>query len=116
MDTFAALALATEPPDADILTRMPQPSNESIVTEVMWRNVHGHAIYQMLVLILIIFLAQGLIVDKYDIKCFDRYKTGDKGIPAGFIAGNCKKGTFNPFYTADHYNELGTYSFWTDDR
>jgi len=55
MDTFAALALATEPPDFDILERQPQPSNESIVTRVMWRNVHGHAIYQMLVLILVLF-------------------------------------------------------------
>jgi len=45
MDTFAALALATEPPDDDILERKPQPSSKSIVTEIMWRNVYGHAIY-----------------------------------------------------------------------
>jgi magnesium-transporting ATPase (P-type) len=45
MDTLAALALATEPPDESILARMPQPSSTSIVTDVMWRNVHGHAFY-----------------------------------------------------------------------
>lgn len=45
MDTLAALALATEPPDENILERKPQPSSTSIVTEIMWRNVHGHAIY-----------------------------------------------------------------------
>ena len=70
MDTFAALALATEPPDHDILERKPQPSNESIVTEVMWRNVHGHAIYQMIVLILVLFIGQQTLVERYDLKCF----------------------------------------------
>jgi Ca2+ transporting ATPase len=57
MDTLAALALATEPPDESILTRKPQPSSNSIVTEIMWRNVYGHAIYQMVVLIVILFSA-----------------------------------------------------------
>jgi magnesium-transporting ATPase (P-type) len=62
MDTLAALALATEPPDETILKRMPQPSSNSIVTDVMWRNVHGHAIYQMIVLIVILFAGQGSLV------------------------------------------------------
>jgi Ca2+-transporting ATPase len=57
MDTLAALALATEPPDEAILTRAPQPSGDSIVTEIMWRNVYGHAIYQMIVLIVVLFAA-----------------------------------------------------------
>ena len=35
MDTFAALALATEPPDDSILERQPQPSSEAITTKVM---------------------------------------------------------------------------------
>jgi len=45
MDTFAALALATEPPAFDILERMPYSKDAAIVTEIMWRNVFGHAIY-----------------------------------------------------------------------
>lgn len=57
MDTFAALALATEPPDDDVLTRAPIPKTVEIVTPVMWRNVFGHAIYQCIVLIVIIFAA-----------------------------------------------------------
>jgi magnesium-transporting ATPase (P-type) len=57
MDTLAALALATEPPDFNILERLPQPSSKAIVTEIRWRNVHGHAIYQMSVLIVILFAA-----------------------------------------------------------
>lgn len=57
MDTFAALALATEPPDNSILLGQPQPSSTAITTKVMWRNVIGHSIYQIIVLILVIFVS-----------------------------------------------------------
>ena len=56
MDTFAALALATEPPSVTLLDQKPQSRSENIVTAVMWRNVLGHAFYQILVLIVMIFL------------------------------------------------------------
>lgn len=39
MDTFAALALATEPPKEDIMKGKPHTKNESIVNAVMWRNI-----------------------------------------------------------------------------
>lgn len=45
MDTFGALALATEPPMEAILERAPYPKSASIVSEVMWRNIFGHAIF-----------------------------------------------------------------------
>lgn len=41
MDTFAALALATEPPNNALLDRKPQARDESIVDRFMWRNVIG---------------------------------------------------------------------------
>jgi Ca2+-transporting ATPase len=45
MDTFGALALATEPPSENILDRPPYAKSASIVNEVMWRNIFGHAIF-----------------------------------------------------------------------
>jgi P-type Ca2+ transporter type 2C len=45
MDTFAALALATEPPTDALLERKPQGKNESIVSRTMWRNIIGQSIY-----------------------------------------------------------------------
>jgi magnesium-transporting ATPase (P-type) len=57
MDTFAALALATEPPEDDILTRPPYFKDAPIMSDVMWRNVFGHAIYQIVVLVTIVFAA-----------------------------------------------------------
>jgi calcium-translocating P-type ATPase len=41
MDTFAALALATEPPHDELLLQMPYTRTEKIVTAVMWRNIVG---------------------------------------------------------------------------
>ena len=41
MDTFAALALATEPPREDIIKGKPYTKTESILTNSMWRNVIG---------------------------------------------------------------------------
>ena len=45
MDTFAALALATEPPHQKILHRKPYKKEAPIITDVMWRNIICHSIY-----------------------------------------------------------------------
>lgn len=50
MDTFAALALATEPPRPELLDEEPHGRDDNIVTSVMWRNVIGQALYQIIVL------------------------------------------------------------------
>jgi magnesium-transporting ATPase (P-type) len=56
MDTFAALALATEPPNMALLDQKPYSRSESIITPVMWRNILGHALYQLLIFFLFLFL------------------------------------------------------------
>lgn len=55
MDSFAALALATEPPTPELLNRMPYKPDESIITVSMWKNILGQAIYQMIILSVILF-------------------------------------------------------------
>jgi len=70
MDTLGALALATEPPLDSILERQPYAKDNAIVTEVMWRNVFGHAIYQIIVLIVLIFMIPGWVTENYWNQCF----------------------------------------------
>ena len=55
MDTFASLALATEPPSDKLLNRFPYKRNEPIISPCMWRNIIGQAIYQIIILSLILF-------------------------------------------------------------
>jgi P-type Ca2+ transporter type 2B len=56
MDTFAALALATEPPSADLLKEKPHSREDAIVTSSMWRNIIGQSIFQIIVLTCLLFL------------------------------------------------------------
>ena len=66
MDTGAALALATEPPSDDLLTRKPYKRDETIVTSVMWRNIVGMAVYQAAVLIVMLFYGKEIFSLEYD--------------------------------------------------
>lgn len=44
MDTFASLALATEPPTEDLLNRKPHNRNEYIITRKMFKHIIMEAI------------------------------------------------------------------------
>jgi len=57
MDTFAALALATEPPHERLLTKPPHDRDSYIVTKRMLKHIGIQAIFQAF--ILIIFTFQG---------------------------------------------------------
>lgn len=51
MDSFAALALATEPPSEKLLKYAPQGKDEALITPTMVKNMIGHAIFQTFLLI-----------------------------------------------------------------
>jgi len=56
MDTFAALALATEPPHESLLNRKPNKTSDSLITPDMMKTIIGQAIYQSIWLFVILFL------------------------------------------------------------
>jgi P-type Ca2+ transporter type 2C len=92
MDTFAALALATEMPPDDILLRQPQSKDEPLITKVMWRNIIGHAVYQIIVISFMIFCYSNWLVYEYQQPCL-QYATS--------LMQNCL--LYDPFYTKDLY-------------
>lgn len=55
MDSLASLALATEPPTASLLERMPYGRNEAVVNKTMFKNIIGGSIYQLVVCFYILF-------------------------------------------------------------
>ncbi|RHZ67304.1 putative calcium transporting ATPase (Pmc1) [Aspergillus thermomutatus] len=59
MDTFAAPALATEPPTKEILQRPPRPRSAPLFTVTMWKLMLGQSIYKLAL-------------------CFTLYFAGDK--------------------------------------
>lgn len=50
MDTLGALALATEPPNDDLMKRTPVGRTGNFITNVMWRNILGQSLYQFVVI------------------------------------------------------------------
>lgn len=55
MDSFAALALATEPPHPKLLKRSPVKHSDSLLTLDMIKNITGQVIFQCMVLTFILF-------------------------------------------------------------
>ncbi|KAI3785134.1 hypothetical protein L1987_44247 [Smallanthus sonchifolius] len=50
MDTLGALALATEPPNDELMKRAPGGRKGNFISNVMWRNIFGQAVYQFAVI------------------------------------------------------------------
>ncbi|XP_024360514.1 calcium-transporting ATPase 8, plasma membrane-type [Physcomitrium patens] len=55
MDTMGALALATEAPTDDLMDRTPIGRKEPLITNTMWRNIFGQALYQIVVLLILTY-------------------------------------------------------------
>ncbi|KAF4122199.1 P-type Ca2+ transporter type 2C [Geosmithia morbida] len=55
MDTFAALALATDPPTEKILDRPPQGKKTPLITTNMWKMIIGQSIFQLVVTLILYF-------------------------------------------------------------
>ncbi|KAI2605609.1 plasma membrane calcium-transporting ATPase [Hypoxylon sp. NC1633] len=61
MDTFAALALATDPPAESVLDRKPQPKSAPIITTNMWKMIVGQAIFQLAVTLVLYFAGSEIL-------------------------------------------------------
>lgn len=55
MDTLASLALATELPSEELLERKPYGRKKPLISATMWKNIAGHAIYQLIIVFSILF-------------------------------------------------------------
>ncbi|MBN3278660.1 AT2B2 ATPase, partial [Polyodon spathula] len=55
MDTFASLALATEPPTESLLMRRPYGRNKPLISRTMMKNILGHGIYQLVIIFTLLF-------------------------------------------------------------
>ncbi|XP_066528079.1 plasma membrane calcium-transporting ATPase 2 isoform X10 [Hoplias malabaricus] len=58
MDTFASLALATEPPTESLLMRKPYGRNKPLISSTMTKNILGHGIYQLIIIFTLLFVGE----------------------------------------------------------
>lgn len=55
MDSFASLALATEPPTASLLNRLPYKRNKPLLSQHMFKQIFFHGFYQLIVCFVILY-------------------------------------------------------------
>ncbi|XP_062921288.1 plasma membrane calcium-transporting ATPase 1-like isoform X2 [Mobula hypostoma] len=58
MDTFASLALATEPPTEALLLRKPYGRNKPLISRTMMKNILGHGVYQLTIIFTLLFAGE----------------------------------------------------------
>ncbi|KAI1332316.1 calcium-translocating P-type ATPase [Xylariaceae sp. FL0255] len=61
MDTFAALALATDPPTDKILDRLPQPKSAPLITINMWKMITGQSVFQLVATFVLYFAGNQIL-------------------------------------------------------
>lgn len=67
MDSLAALALATEPPNREeLLNQSPNFPDEKLLTRTMMKHIIGQAIFQLIVLLLLLFIGPSFIPESRD--------------------------------------------------
>jgi magnesium-transporting ATPase (P-type) len=92
MDTFGALALATEHPTEDLLDRHPYPKSESLLSRNMLGFIGMHSMFQLSILLVLLF------IDLEDILDAPKDPDKDESIVQTF--------TFNVFVWFQIFNQL----------
>ncbi|KAL2190273.1 calcium-translocating P-type ATPase [Thermothelomyces heterothallicus CBS 203.75] len=65
MDTFAALALASDPPTDSLLDRAPEPRLAPLINLTMWKMILGQCVYQLAVTLTLHFAGPSLLPSSY---------------------------------------------------
>ncbi|KAF7592952.1 Calcium-transporting ATPase 10, plasma membrane-type [Aspergillus hancockii] len=93
MDTFAALALATDAPTEKILQRPPVPRNAPLFTVTMWKMIIGQSVYKLAVCFTLYFAGDRIL--GYDTRIHQKQVELDTII-------------FNTFVWMQIFNELNS--------
>ncbi|KAL4742952.1 hypothetical protein BDV11DRAFT_179843 [Aspergillus similis] len=75
MDTFAALALATDPPSPYVLNRRPEPKSAPLINLTMWKMMIGQSIYQLVVTLVLNFSGRSILKSIIDFSGDDNANT-----------------------------------------
>jgi len=100
MDTFAALALATDAPTPQILNRKPTPKSASLISLNMWKMIIGQAIFQLVVTYTLYF--GGMTILGYSTENDASLKAAGKATPRDEL----NTMVFNTFVWMQIFNEF----------
>jgi Ca2+ transporting ATPase len=111
MDSFASLALATEPPTPALLERRPYSKTKPLLSKMMTKHILGQSVYQLIILLVITFMPE-----LFNVESGITHRSSSKsssGSDSGSGSGANKKKTsehltivFNVFVWCQLFNEL----------
>lgn len=105
MDTFAALALATDPPTEKILDRKPVPKRAALITTNMWKMIIGQAIYQLAVTFVLYFAGFSILGYNAEVEEF-RPGTKERSDMEELLHLELSTIVFNAFVWMQIFNEF----------
>lgn len=102
MDTLASLALATEPPTEELLNRKPYGRTKSIISPLMMRNIIGQALYQLVVMFVILYAGQHFLNVESTVDKIQHDPHAGRELSAQFTM------VFNAFVLMTLFNEINS--------
>ncbi|CAG8635426.1 4070_t:CDS:2, partial [Racocetra persica] len=96
MDTFAALALATDPPTKELLKRKPGNRDAPLITPQMWKMIIGQSIFQLAITLILLYAADNIVGHRLDSETLATI-------------------VFNTFVMLQIFNEIKTPTFCDDE-
>lgn len=115
MDTLASLALATEMPTASLLLRKPYGRTKPLISRTMFKNIVGHAIYQLVIVFSLLFAGKCtnmniMVRDWLNQKLGHKFFDIDSGMYASLNSPPSQHFTiiFNAFVMMTLFNELNS--------
>lgn len=104
MDTFAALALATDAPTEKILDRKPAPKRAALITTNMWKMIIGQAVYQLVVTFTLYFA--GFSILGYSSRVNNTIDTKERSDLSTLLHTELNTIVFNTFVWMQIFNEF----------
>ena len=98
MDTFASLALATEPPTEAHLHRLPQSRTEKIVSDRMWRTIIGQASLQLVIILLMMFYGENFLPEYQTGNAFPRNPNHNDYVRSGRLYTLSGSEDYKPYF------------------
>lgn len=106
MDTFAALALATDAPTEKILDRKPTPKRAPLITTNMWKMIIGQAVYQLIVTFVLYFAGYSILgYDTRAVNAFPNDPVARKALQDD-LHSELRTIVFNTFVWMQIFNEF----------
>merc|ERR1711968_191722 len=115
MDTMGALALGTEPPVQTLLDRRPYTRDASLVSRVMWRNIFTQSLYQLIVLLVLLYTGEDMFgVCKNGVVVSEGMACANPKVDAGSKDYTHYSIIFNAFVFCQIFNEFTSRNIGSD--